>query len=206
MIITVTNRDLCKGDFLEQVERVAQGNPNAILLREKDLSEMEYQNLAVRCGEICKQYQVSLIAHHFTGAAERAGISKIHLPYDDFLQHWNKLSSFVEVGVSVHSVEEAVFAAKQGASYLIAGHIFSTDCKKGITPRGLSFLADICGAVVIPVFAIGGISCENVYSTIQHGAAGFCVMSQLMDCDRPYLKISNYRKALLEPVVVDQNK
>lgn len=197
MIIAVTNRHLCKGDFLEQVGRVAQGNPHAILLREKDLPEAEYQNLAVRCSEICKKYHVPLIAHHFTGAAERAGISKIHLPFDDFVEHRDKLSGFVEFGVSVHSVKEAVFAATRGASYLIAGHIFATDCKKDVTPRGLSFLADICGAVVIPVFAIGGISHENVRSTIQKGAAGFCIMSQLMDCNRPDLKISGYRNALL---------
>lgn len=198
MIIAVTNRHLCKRDFLEQVETAAQGHPHAILLREKDLPETEYQNLAVRCGEICKKYHVPLIAHHFTGAAERAGISRIHLPSDDFVQHWDKLSSFVEIGVSVHSVKDAVFAAKQGASYLIAGHIFATDCKKGVAPRGLSFLADVCGAVAIPVFAIGGIAYENVHSSIQNGAAGFCVMSQIMDCDRPDLKISAYRKALLE--------
>lgn len=204
MIIAVTNRHLCKGDFLEQVERVAQGNPHAILLREKDLPEMEYQNLAVRCGGICKKYHVLLIAHHFIGAAQRAGISKIHLPYDDFVQSWDKLSCFVEVGVSVHSVKEAVFAAKHGAAYLIAGHIFATDCKKGVTPRGLPFLADICGAVVIPVFAIGGISHENAPYTIQNGAAGFCIMSQLMNCDRPDLKISACRKAQLESVAVDK--
>ena len=48
------------------------------------------------------------------------------------------------VGVSVHTVEEAIFVEKHGGSYLMAGHIFATDCKKGLMPRGIEFLKEIC--------------------------------------------------------------
>ena len=56
------------------------------------------------------------------------------------------------IGVSVHSVEEAIFAEKMGAGYVTAGHIFLTDCKKGLAARGLPFLKNVCESVGIPVY------------------------------------------------------
>ena len=48
-------------------------------------------------------------------------------------------------------------AERLGATYVTAGHIFTTDCKKGLPPRGLDFLKNVCDAVTIPVYGIGGI-------------------------------------------------
>ena len=64
-------------------------------------------------------------------------------------------------GVSVHSVEDARLAEQCGATYLTAGHVFVTDCKKGLAPRGLDFLHEVCSSVKIPVYAIGGIHEEK---------------------------------------------
>ena len=65
---------------------------------------------------------------------------------------------FKVIGTSVHSVEDAIKAEQLGATYMTAGHIFATDCKKGLPPRGLDFLKNVCDAVEIPVYAIGGIN------------------------------------------------
>ena len=64
-VIAVTNRKLSVHPFLEQIERVAERNPQSILLREKDLSEEEYQALAEQVLAICQNYQVELILHHY---------------------------------------------------------------------------------------------------------------------------------------------
>ena len=84
------------------------------------------------------------------------------------------------IGVSVHSVEEAIFAEKMGAGYVTAGHIFLTDCKKGLAARGLPFLKNVCESVGIPVYAIGGITPDHVDAGLGAGAAGFGVMSGIM--------------------------
>ena len=70
-IICVTDRKLCRGDFLEQVERIAEGRPAAIILREKDLSELEYEKLAARVMEICRRADVSCVLHSFAATAAR---------------------------------------------------------------------------------------------------------------------------------------
>lgn len=84
------------------------------------------------------------------------------------------------IGTSIHSVEDAVFAESHGADYITAGHIFTTDCKKGLPGRGVDWLKSICNAVSIPVYAIGGISDANVSMLSNCNIAGYCMMSASM--------------------------
>ena len=84
------------------------------------------------------------------------------------------------IGTSIHSVEDAVFAESHGADYITAGHIFTTDCKKGLPGRGVDWLKSICNAVSIPVYAIGGISDANVSLLSNCNIAGYCMMSASM--------------------------
>lgn len=84
------------------------------------------------------------------------------------------------IGTSVHSVEDAIFAELHGADYNTAGHIFTTDCKKGLPGRGIEWLNSICNAVSIPVYAIGGISDANVSMLSDCNISGYCMMSASM--------------------------
>ena len=84
------------------------------------------------------------------------------------------------IGTSIHSVNDAVFAESHGADYITAGHIFTTDCKKGLPGRGIDWLKSICHAVSIPVYAIGGISDANVSMLSDCNIAGYCMMSASM--------------------------
>ena len=190
MIIAVTNRHLCKGDFLEKIEQIAKAKPHAILLREKDLPENVYRKLAQNCNAICKIHSVQFIAHSFPRIAQELEIG-IHLPFQYFQNE--HLTGFQRLGASVHSAEEAILAVKRGANYLIAGHIFATDCKRGVDPRGLEFLQGVCKSVKMPVFAIGGISPLNVRDVMKSGAAGVCLMSGLMMSDQPDKEIDALR-------------
>ncbi|MDO4278544.1 thiamine phosphate synthase [Lachnoclostridium edouardi] len=182
-VIAVTNRKLCTRPFEEQLERAAKEKPYAVILREKDLSEQEYEKLAQRALEICEKYHVKCILHTYTDVAKRLKCPYIHLPLWRMEQlekeepGWN---TFTEAGASVHSLEEAKKAEELGASYITAGHIFVTDCKKGLEPRGLEFLKNICQEVKIPVFAIGGIHPYNQEEPVNAGAAGVCMMSEFM--------------------------
>ena len=106
--------------------------------------------------------------------------SGVHLP----LWKYRETSDLygLRAGVSVHAVEEAKEAVGLGASYLTAGHVFATDCKKGLAPRGLPFLKEICDVAKVPVYGIGGIGPdpEQIRQTLEQGAAGVCIMSGMM--------------------------
>lgn len=183
----VTNRHLCQGDFLEQVEKIAQAAPVGIILREKDLPEHEYKELAEKVMNICGNYDVPCMLHCFTDAAIELGASSIHLPMP-VLRQWAAKQDryqFTTMGASCHSAEEAKEAQSLGCTYITVGHVFSTDCKKGVPPRGTDFLREVCDSVTIPVYAIGGINSRNIQLVKQAGAAGACIMSGLMQCHEP---------------------
>lgn len=193
-VISVTNSALCAGDFLQQIKLVAYSGVDKIILREKQYSSEEYYALAKDVMEICKKANVQCILHSFVDIAIELKSDAIHLPLP-ILKATNNLP-FNEIGASVHSVEEATQAVALGATYLTAGHIFTTDCKKGVPPRGTKFLAEICSAVNVPVYAIGGITTENAYEINNTGASGVCLMSPLMKDDNPKHLVAGIKNIL----------
>ena len=185
-VICVTNRHLAAGPFLQQLEKTVRSGISAAILREKDLDEAEYEALARKAKAICEEAHVPLYLHSYGETAKKLGIGRLHLPLLRFLSMpETEKEQFREIGVSVHSAEEAAQAEAAGASYVTAGHVFRTDCKKDLAPRGLSFLEEVCRAVRIPVYAIGGITPENAGDCLAAGAAGICLMSSLMQAVEP---------------------
>lgn len=184
-VICVTDRKLCINDFLPQLEKICAGGISRIILREKDMDEKDYILLAAKAMDICRSYGTPLSLHTYVNAANELHAEGLHLPYQCFLENQQNLSAFASVGVSVHSADEAQCCERLGAAYVTAGHIFPTDCKKGVPPRGVDYLTEICGRVNIPVYAIGGISPENVRYAAHSGASGVCVMSSLMKSEDP---------------------
>jgi len=179
-VIAVTNRLLCKTDFMEQIEKIARAGVSSMILREKDLPPDEYEALARQAMEICGRYGVPCTLHHFIGAAKRIGAERIHLSLGDLEENPAVREDFSVVGVSVHSLRQARRAAALGADYVSAGHVFETNCKKGLEPRGIPFLKEVCAGLAIPVYGIGGIGAENIRTVREAGAAGACLMSAFM--------------------------
>ena len=180
-ILCVTNRKLSREDFLARVERIAVCHPAGIILREKDISPEEYKALAAAVMEICGQYGVKCILHSFSDVAISLHADAIHLPLYLLRElSQEQKASFSILGASCHSVDDALEAQSLGCTYITAGHVFETDCKKGLPGRGLEFLRDVCAAVDIPVYGIGGIDADNIALVRDAGASGACLMSSLM--------------------------
>ena len=194
----ISNRKLCENENLEkQIEKIFSAYERKIILknfdivaltlREKDLNKNEYLKLIEKVYPICQKYKINLILHqnYDLNLDEKYNIEGIHLSYSifKFLNQNIKtelIKKYKRIGVSVHSLNEAKEVESLGASYVIAGHIFETDCKKGLEPRGLKFIKDLSSALSIPIFAIGGIDEKNSLSVINNGAFSICMMSTLM--------------------------
>lgn len=180
-ILCVTNRKLCREDFLTRVERIAACHPAGIILREKDMSPEEYETLAAAVMEICGRYDVKCILHSFSAIAMSLRAAAIHLPLHLLRELSQEQKAHFDVlGASCHSVDDALEAQAFGCTYITAGHVFETDCKKGLPGRGLEFLRNVCAAVDIPVYGIGGIYPHNIALVRSTGASGACLMSSLM--------------------------
>ncbi len=234
-LICVTNRKLCKGyekygfdafyDRISEIVNMKQDiRPASIILREKDLSEEEYREVAKRLKTICDRAGVVFCAHNYALVAEELG-TPAHFPLhvleklvrDKKISKTNPRNSgmlneisngipdgrsngmpdeisngmpdgrseiynLMRYGASCHSVEDALCAYKLGCDYVTAGHVYITDCKKGLAPRGIDFLKKMCDSVPIPVYGIGGIDLESdkIDEVKQAGAKGACIMSGYM--------------------------
>ena len=195
-VIGITNRKLCEGDFLKQIEKIVKCAPDAMILREKDLTREAYKELAKDVMELCARYKVRCILHNFVDVAQDLKAEVLHVPMHVLREMTaEEKKRFSAIGASCHSVDEAKEAQMLGCSYIIAGHIFATDCKRGLLPRGTGYLEAVCKEVEIPVYAIGGICCENAALTKMAGAGGICVMSSLMKCDEPETYLSRLRSS-----------
>lgn len=193
MLFVITNSTLCKEDFLTRIEKIASAKPDRIILREKHLTQENLLSLAQSCKNLCDKYSVAFSVNSNIEVANTIN-SDIHLPYQIFIENCKNLSNFRTIGVSVHNIEEAKEAEKLGASYLIAGHIFETDCKKGLPPCGLEYLSEIAKVVKIPVLGIGGITKERVSEVLKVGASGVCVMSHFMTCDNSAVEVKKFKE------------
>ena len=185
-LIAVTDSATCPRPLAEQIERLAkltELRPQAVILRAKALDKAAYRTLALQAQQSCEAAGIPLILHSDWQLARELGISMLHLPLA-FLRQISEYERayFTWLSTSVHSGGEAQEAQVLGATVLIAWHIYTTQCKAGLAPRGLGFLQSVCSAVSLPVYAIGGIG----FDAAQHaelkanGARGACVMSAYM--------------------------
>ena len=185
-LIAVTDSASCPRPLAEQIERLTkltEQRPQAVILRAKSLDKAAYRTLALEVQQSCEAAGIPLILHSDWQLARELGISMLHLPLALLRQISEyERAYFTWLSTSVHSVGEAQEAQALGATVLIAGHIYTTQCKAGLAPRGLGFLRAVCSAVSLPVYAIGGIGFDaEQHAELQaNEARGACVMSAYM--------------------------
>jgi thiamine-phosphate pyrophosphorylase len=172
-----------------------RGGTDAIILREKDLSYEDLLPIAFKLRNITNSFGAQLIINGNLRIAQIANANFFHIGIKDYLKQKLNLNGIL-FGLSVHSVEEAVKAERYGAKYILASHIFKTDCKKGLKPKGIKLIKDIKSKVNIPVIALGGINESNIRGATEAGADGIAVMSYIMASTKPYLAAKKLKSQL----------
>ncbi|WP_123053423.1 thiamine phosphate synthase [Clostridium sp. JN-1] len=193
----VTNRKLAPPKKLFHIiDEAVLGGIDAIILREKDLNCNQIIQIGNEIRRITEIRNTPLIVNGNLDAALKLNAEGFQTSYENYMNSGIKFKGII--GVSVHSTTEAVNAYKKGASYLLAGHVFETNCKKGLKGRGISFLEDILSKVTIPVIAIGGINEDNIDSVLKTGVSGAAVMSLIMTSSDPFITTNNLKKHFKE--------
>ena len=190
--------------LLSRIEEAARAGVDWIQLREKDLPGRDSAALAREALHRLKKSSNGetprlLVNDRLDVAlAEQAGgvhLSETALPVQEVRRMLQispaarpLLGDFL-IGASCHSPEGAKSAASAGADYIFFGPVFATPSKATFgEPQGLERLAAVCGAVSIPVLAIGGITLENAAACLAHGASGIAAIRLFQDtADLPRL-------------------
>ncbi|MFV9509726.1 thiamine phosphate synthase [Tepidibacillus sp. LV47] len=184
MLYLITNRKIVKKEsFIGVIEQAVYGGVDVIILREKDLSIDELFPLALKIREITKNNGVKLVINHHLEVAKEVHADGFHTSYENFMK--TNIDFPGIIGVSIHHLQEAKKVEKK-ANYLLAGHVFETDSKKGLKPRGISFIENLKQEVHIPIVALGGIHLHNIEQLLIRGIDHIAVMSAIMSSEDPY--------------------
>ena len=169
----------------EQVEAALKGGATCVQLREKELDDEAFLNEAMEISALCKQYGVPFFINDNVEIAIKCHADGIHVGQEDMeaAQVRQKVGDDMMIGVSVHSVEEALEAVRNGADCLGVGAMFSTSTKTNIEVLSKEVLKDICAAVDIPVVAIGGITKSNISQLVGTGIDGVALVSAIFAVD-----------------------
>ena len=165
LLYAVTDRAWTgKQSLYEQVEAALKGGVTCVQLREKKLDDEAFLVEAVEIATLCKKYKVPFFINDNVDIAIKCKADGIHVGQEDMIasQVRQKVGEDMMIGVSVHSVEEALEAVKNGADCLGVGAMFSTSTKTDVDVLPKEILKDICEAVDVPVVAIGGIGKGNM--------------------------------------------
>jgi thiamine-phosphate pyrophosphorylase len=160
--------DRRQGDIIRFAERAIRNAVDLIQVREKDLTANQLFELVCRIRDLAKGSRTRVLVNDRLDVALASEIEGVHLPANGLPP--GRVRPFVKLlGVSVHTVEEALAAERASADLIVFGPIFDTPGKNAV---GLAPLQDVVAAVKIPVLAIGGITTTNAEQVLATGAAG----------------------------------
>ena len=182
LLYAVTDRAwVGKQTLYEQVESALKGGVTCVQLREKELDDEAFLKEAVEIHALCQRYGVPFFVNDNVDIAIRCHAEGIHVGQEDMAaaQVRQRVGEGVMIGVSAHTVQEALDAVAHGADYLGVGAVFATHTKTDVSEMPRQTLLDICNAVDVPVVAIGGIHKENILQLKGTGVDGVALVSAI---------------------------
>jgi thiamine-phosphate diphosphorylase len=163
----------------EIVREAIAGGARLIQFRDKYLSKDEFRDMAFRLRKITADVGAAFIVNDDIETALACGADGVHLGQDDtLLQVARKVvGDSLIIGISTHSLAQALAAQEDGADYIGFGPIFKTATKDAGEAKGISQLRSLKEKIKIPIAAIGGINLDNASEAIEAGADAVAVIS-----------------------------
>ncbi|MEI6519376.1 MAG: thiamine phosphate synthase [bacterium] len=175
LYLITDQKSLINQDIMKFLSHVAESGVKMVQIREKHLPPSELYNLTVQAVELLRPAGVKVLINDRADIALAAGADGIHItstgmPVDALRRI---MPDNAIIGVSTHTLEEAISAEKGGADFVTYGPIFFTQSKAKLgDPVGIERLKNVSSIVKIPIFALGGININNAADCLSAGAFG----------------------------------
>lgn len=181
----ITDRTIARLSHTQIVSTALATGVRTIQFREKNMTGKELYQEAVTIREIVRKYGATLIINDYVDIAKAVDADGVHLGQEDMpVEEARKVLGKAKViGISTHSLAQAVRAEKGGADYIGFGPLFETSTKDAGRSKGIGGLRKIRKRIRIPVVAIGGITCENVSTVLEAGADACAIVSGILAGD-----------------------
>jgi len=168
-------------NILRWIEAAVAAEIPLLQIREKSLTARVLYELTTRAAAILNGSMTRLLVNDRFDIARAAGAHGVHLtsrslPANVIRRICDK--DFL-IGVSTHSLEEALQARADGVDFVLFGPVFETESKRAYgAPQGLDKLREVTNALPgFPVMAIGGINLQNAAECLHAGASGIAAIS-----------------------------
>lgn len=185
-------------NVLQLVKAAVDARVDLVQLREKHLSASVLYELATSAALITKGSATKLLVNDRADIAAAAGADGVHLtthslPADVVRRTFG--DQFL-IGVSTHSLAEAVGACGGGADFVVFGPVFETASKVEYgEPVGLAKLAQVVSELApFPVLALGGLTTDNIADCLRAGARGVAAIRMLSNPEQ----LGNIAKSIRE--------
>lgn len=182
----VSDREVLKGrDLCKAIEASIKGGVTLVQLREKDISSLDFYNLAVSVKKITDKHNVPLIINDRIDIALAVDAAGVHVGQSDIPTKVARkiIGEDKILGISAATLEEAKLAEAEGADYLGIGAVFPTDTKKDARSVSIELLGEIKKSLTVPVVGIGGINENNAELLKQSKIDGIAVVSAILGKD-----------------------
>lgn len=166
----------------EAVEKAILGGLKFVQYREKNLSPSKSYEVAETLRRLTRKAGAIFIVNDDVSLTLAVEADGVHLGQEDLpIQEARKILGHLKlIGISTHSVQEALAAEQAGADYIGLGPIYSTMTKQTRSSIGCGVIRQVTEKVKIPVFAIGGINRANLREALMAGATGVAVVSAIL--------------------------
>ena len=184
-------------EFLADVFAALKGGVDLIQLREKELSDDEVYERALKIKKEADKYDTPLIIDDRVDVAKELGVG-VHLGDDDMAVKDARaiLGGEAIIGASVKTVDRAYEAEKEGASYFGTGALFPTQTKVITRHTSLETFRAVKKSVALPVYAIGGINERTLPELAGEDFDGICVVSAIQYAENPEAAVKKLRAIL----------
>jgi thiamine-phosphate pyrophosphorylase len=183
-LYVITESGISKGRSNEEIVKEAiAGGAEIIQLREKDLDKNKIKNEAIRLLKICRENNVLFIVNDYVDVALEIGADGVHLGQTDMsISEARKVCrNKLIIGLSTHSVEQAIKADKEDVDYITIGPIYKTRAKDFTV--GTEIIKEVVSKVEKPVIAIGGINKNNIDEVLKQGIKSVAVISAVVSAE-----------------------
>jgi thiamine-phosphate pyrophosphorylase len=182
----ITDRRATKLPLPEAIRQALQGGVRAVQLREKDLPVRELLVLARELRELTREFGSRLFINDRVDVAIGVDADGVHLGHQSMpVEAVRRIVGYrMLIGVSTHTIEEAMDAEKGGADFITFGPVFETPSKvKHGNPVGCDAVSGVKNSISIPLFGLGGIQSGNAGSVLRAGAYGIALISAILRSD-----------------------
>jgi thiamine-phosphate pyrophosphorylase len=188
LYLITDRKQVRRSSLAEVIEAALKSGIKSVQLREKDLSGRDLYETAMEIRNLTTLYGAKLFINDRTDIALAVDADGVHLGGGSIPVSAARriLGGKKLIGVSCHDRPDALSAEENGADFITFGPVYYTPSKAAYgDPVGIAALKETAGLLSIPVFALGGITRENVPQVIASGAHGIALISAIIAAEDP---------------------